>query len=322
MKYLKKKEKKKRWPIILAVIVVLLVAAAACFFLMPGKTDDPKPETIPTTEETTVAMETEPMYVVPEVTEPIPLLELVNGQIETPYGVLNYPDDLSDLLLIANTNTDPYTLEFYAAMEDKPEVRLFDISFGEGSGGNMGIVKTTQGDVPLNVTIYTLALDESWTKDEIITAQAMQDVINEILDQLMPENKESKSEDPVIAVQPSQNNEVNTLEIETPFCTLYYPGRWGDALRYDHDDSQEGVYKVRFYGKVEDKEVQHLFSIYFGGDEGEQLGAVLSSEEIPVPVNLLMAELKLDGLTDAEIELLCTMQEASNQLIERLPLLQ
>jgi len=37
---------------------------------------------------------------------------------------------------------------------------------------------------------------------------------------------------------------------------------------------------------------------------------------------LVMAELKLDGLNEDEVKLLCTMQEASNQLIERLPLLQ
>ena len=58
-----------------------------------------------------------------------------------------------------------------------------------------------------------------------------------------------------------------------------------------------------------------MFSIYFGGDEGDQLGAVMSPNEIPVPVYLVMGQLQLDGLSGDDADLLLFMQEASNELV-------
>jgi len=246
-------------------------------------------------------------------------VEVVGGRIETPYGVLNYTEGLSDNLLVANTEAAPYTLEFYALLEDKPEVRLFDISLGEESGGNMGLAKTSQGEVPMNLTIYDISMDENWNEGELLTLQAMQDVVNELIEQLAPKKAESEAAAPVIAAQPEAS--VDSIFIETPLCTMYYPARWENFLKIVQDDSMEDVYKVHFYGVVEYMPEQLLFSIYFGGDEGEQLGAVMSEAGIPVPVNLIMAELDLSYWSQSDASIIYSMQEASNQLIEKLPLL-
>ena len=107
------------------------------------------------------------------------------------------------------------------------------------------------------------------------------------------------------------------MEIETHYCTLYYPGRWKNNLRTEYIEVKaDNVYQVNFYGYFEHREVRHMFSIYFGGDEGEQLGAVMGPDGIPVPVNILMAELDVTDLTESEQETLYSMQEASNELIQ------
>jgi len=329
MKYLKKKQK-KRGPVIIGLILVLLVAAAVIILLLnKGNNKVPQTESMAASVETTEVTEapeatTEPVEVVIEkpVVREYDVVELTEGQIETPYCTLNYPEGLAYLLLVINTSQQPYTLEFYAVMEGKQELRLFDISLGEGSDGNMGMAVTPEGEVPLNVTIYTLTMDETWSENEITTAYAMQDVVNEMIEQLIPKTEEKQTEAPVISQQPDEGSTIHNLEIETPYATLYYPAQWANTVSCVNDDSQKDVYMVRFYSRIEGLENQLLFAIYFGGDEGEQLGAIMGSEGIPVPVNLVMAELKLDGLNEDEVKLLCTMQEASNQLIERLPLLQ
>ena len=324
---------KNRKNLIWLAVPVLAVIAIAAVFLLPNTGNDAEPvETTPAPTEVTVNA-TEPAT---EPTEPaeteVPfvytydIVELVDGQIQTPYGTLHYPEGLADHLIVANTCEEPYTLEFYAAMDNKREVRLFDISMGKGSGGNIGLVETPVGEVPVNVTIYTLEKDESWTEGEFITAQAMQDVINEIMGSWKlkegQQKEDQKNTAPVISEQPVTTDTVNNLEIETPLCTLYYPARWIGHIRYECDDTQEDVYKVFFYGEVEGQKSQLLFSIYLGGDEGEQLGAVMNADGIPVPVYLLMAELDLSGWDEADAALLYSMQEESNQLIEKLPLLQ
>lgn len=318
MKYLKKKEKKRK--LLPLVLILVLVAAAAAVLLRKTTPEVVQTEPAPTQTTAPEVKETEPLFVMPEQTRPVEVVELTDGQIQTPYGVLYYPEGMADHLIIVNSAADPYTLEFYASMEGKMDLPLFEIELGDGSGGNMGLVQTSQGEVPFNATIYTLSFDETWSEGEILTAQAMQDVVNDMIDQLDP-RKETARPDTAETFPESENTTVNYLEIVTPYCNLYYPARWGTVLRYDFDESEENVYKVRFYGRLEGRDVQQIFSIYFGGDEGDQLGAVLDADGIPVPVNILMHQLEVEGLTESEKEALFSMQEAANQLIEKIPFL-
>ena len=314
---MKKNNNRKNRVLMIAGITVLsmLVLLSGC---SSKKTEEPEEaapqETAAPTPEPEVSFE--PV----EVELAYEIVELKDGELQTPYGKIYFPDELSDLLLIANTSAEAYTLEFCATMEEKPEIRLFDISFGEGSGGNMGLVKTEKGEVPMNVVIYALSFDDSWLEGEIITAQAMQDVVNDIIAQFATD-AENETLTPDFIQQPEIKDTVNNVEIQTPYCPLYYPAQWGNALRHEHDDSQEDVYKVHFYGKLEGHEAQLLFSIYFGGDEGEQLGAVMREGDVPVPVNILMAELNLSGWDEADAEQMYSMQESSNEVIEKIPFL-
>ena len=322
MKFLKKKQNKPIW--FSAALCVVLVAATSVVLLSCNKENSIEPPVKPSAKiEEPEVTEKLPEYSVierPDVKQ-YKVVELVEGQIETPYCTLNYPEGLADLLLVVNTSEQPYTLEFYITMEDKQELRLFDVSFGENFGGNMGQINTLQGEVSLNVNIYELTTDETWSDAEVNTAYAMQDVVNDIINQLLPENGE-KTEVSNVIKQPEVVSTVNNIEIETPHGSVFYPARWANNLHYVHDDSQGDIYKLHFYTKIDGIAEQHLFSIYFGGDEGEQLGAVIGKDRTPVPVYLIMGELQLEGLDDDVVELICTLQEACNQLIERLPILQ
>lgn len=308
--------------VVLILIVLILVMIGWLFLNREAPAEAVAPTQTQSVQPQQQTMETpEPTVQTAAAVNPDGTVNLKDGSIVTPYGTLQYPEAFSDHLIIVNSGTEPYTLEFYAALEDREEVRLFDISLGEGSGGNLGLVETPLGAVPLNVTIYALTQDETWSDGEFLTAQAMQDVVNEMIDQLAPKAGKTEAAEPVIAGQPGETDSVKNLEIETPVCNLYYPARWDSYLRTEQEDTQESVYKVHFYGELEGKEKQHLFSIYFGGDDGEQLGAVMSADGIPVPVNLVMGDLGLDGWEDEEQQILFSMQEASNQVIAKLPLL-
>lgn len=330
------KHKNKNWRLSQLVVVLVLVLGIEIVAVMQlskkqngevsrDETTQTVTETTPTTAETTALTEsvltpTEQPTEAP-VIQDYKVIEFVDGEIQTPFCVLNYPEGLADHLLVVNTSQNPYTVEFYAVMEEKQEMRLFDISFGEGAGGNMGMVMTHEGEVLLNVNVYTLSFDKSWTEGEILTAYAMQDVVNELINQMAP-RMDGVSDDSVVSQQPSEGGSVHNIEIDTPFCTLYYPARWKNYLRVDQEEAQaRGVYMVRFYGKIDGCEDVLLFSLYFGGDEGEQLGAVMSEANTPVPVNLLMDGLILESMSNEDAEILYSMQEACNQLIERLPLL-
>lgn len=303
---------------VLMAVVLMASMLSACGSPEPVATESPAPLVTSTPKpEATPEPTAEP--IVYEL--PYEILEIINGEVQTPYGILKYPEALADLLTVAKTNNDPYTLEFYAVIEGRKEIQLFDIAFGEGSGGNMGNVKTEQGEVPLNVTIYNLSFDDSWLEGEIITAQAMQDAVNEMIEQLKPVAESQQGAVPEIFQQPDEDSALDNLRIETPYCMVYYPAKWSEYIFCEHDNTQEDVYKLNFYSSMYGLAPVYLFSIYFGGDEGEQLGAVMSEAGIPVPVYLLMAELDLSYWSQSDAATIYSMQEASNQLIEKLPLL-
>lgn len=309
--------------VLLAVVLVLLAVIGFMIYSILNR-QEPVPVPVETVVEATetVAVEetTEPAVV--EVTMPVAreyrVVEVTDGTIETPYGNLYYPQGLSDHLLVVCTSEEPFTLEFCAVMEGRQELRLFDLSFGEGSGGNMGLAVMENGEVPMNLTIYTLETDDSWTEGEILTAQAMQDAVNELLQQLVPQTETVEQPQTVVMEQPQEEVTLHNLEFDTPYGKLYYPARWTGLVEVTQEETPDGIYRVYFYGVPEGGEGKLLFGIFFGGDEGDQLGAVMGPNEIPVPVYLSMA-----GIADTEeAVILYSMQEDANQLIAKLPLLQ
>ena len=93
-------------------------------------------------------------------------------------------------------------------------------------------------------------------------------------------------------------------------------------MYYESSDSENDIYKVHFYSKIEEMEDNLLFSLYFGGDEGEQIGAIKNDSGNIVPVYLVMNELEVENYSEEQVVLLYSMQEACNELIEKLPLIE
>lgn len=246
------------------------------------------------------------------------ILNIENGMIETPYFNIFYPEELSEFLVVQETRAIPYTLAFYAVLVDRADQRLFDLYLGEGANGNLGTAETAEGTIPVGMTIYSFEPDESWSDAEISTVQAMQDVANDIIDQLPLTDAPISADAPVVTDVSAEQELVLYMKIETPHCVLLYPATWSEYLQITHESGD--VHKTHFYGKLEDRDPQLLFSIFLGGDEGEQVGVVTNEHSQTVTINIVMAELPDLDWSAEEFETLCAMQDAVNELIGKLPL--
>lgn len=229
--------------------------------------------------------------------------------IETPFLTLYIDSIIADHLSVVHHTEQPYTLSFYAILDRKPEQPVFDILLGDGADGNLGIIETECGNVPASLTIHAFTPDESWTQDEINTVHAMQEAANDLIGQLTfcqatPET-------------PEVDSPADTA-IDTPFCTLYYPETWNDSLQVEQ--TEETNYYVRFRAALNGNPPVLLFTLIFGGDEGEQLGAVQDDRGEYVPVNLVIENLENCSCSDAEAAILYEMQEAVNSMIAQMPL--
>lgn len=327
MKNPKKTRKILYWVLTIAVIALLLELLWV-LSLMKEKENVLSPETTEAAAETTAVPETtEETQAVPETTAPettaapVEIEEYAGSEIETPYFTLHYPEELADHLTVVKTADSPFTLEFYAMLEDRPEQRIFDIRLGKNVSGNMGMVKTEQGEIRVDLILYQFVPGDDWSEGEINTVLAMQEAANDMLEQLELIELPQSGNQSVPVETASESSVVNMTVIKTPYCALHYPVRWKDYLVTEQTENQEtGVYSVAFYAQVEGREKCLLFTISFGGDEGDQLGAIIRDNGEFVTVNLLVAEPDLTGWPEEDAQIMYSMQEAVNDLIAELPL--
>lgn len=107
------------------------------------------------------------------------------------------------------------------------------------------------------------------------------------------------------------------LEIDTPYCVLYFPERWEDVLSVNaYADSG---YHVEFSGRTEGGEPRRLFDVTFDTGEGDLLGTVETGDGTS-RVYIRFYEPDSEGLSQTAYDSLLAMQESANELIARLPL--
>ena len=316
----KKRNKKINAIVVLSVILAVLLAVVAWMELGVREKHETPAEVLQTAPQETDPQVTElpaETEQVQETVEPVTVRgEKHSCLIQTPYIELHFDEAFADLLGVVHTAGTPYLVEFYATLDERPEQRLFDIALGEGADGNLGAIQTDAGIVPVSMTIYTFEPDDSWNSGEIDTILAMQDVANDLMQQLMEYQAMDGYDGPTVSDEQPESTWVNYMDIQTPYVVMQYPAAWKDFLVVESEEKEE--YWVNFYGKLEDRDPILLFSVILGGDYGEQVGVIPNGEEGFVTVNLMMEKLNLDEMNEADVQILYSMQEDANWLIENM----
>ena len=106
--------------------------------------------------------------------------------IKTPVVDLYYPKKWEDKVRIEQVTGDIQMVQFFATLEGKPEVHLFDICFCGGDGYTLGYLNPDKSN-PIEVKIisYDFDLGEEWTTEEEDEIYGMLDDINYILGMLL-----------------------------------------------------------------------------------------------------------------------------------------
>lgn len=241
-----------------------------------------------------------------------------NEIIETPYLNLTFDSALSDHLHVVHHFESPYVLEFYAVLDNKPLQRLFDIRFSKETSTAGKKIRSMLGEVYVSTVFHSFTPDDSWTTDEINTVLAMQEVLNQLVDQIQAHQIEADYEETPSSNDVPESNITKNIEIVTPFCILNCPEQWENYLKVDHVQGE--TYTLNFYATLEEKTPILLFSLIFGGDDGDQLGAIKNSQGEYIPVNIVMGKVELSNYDDEDMTIIYEMQEGVNSLIEQMSL--
>ena len=306
--------KNKKMKTLIAVLAAILVLSLVVLLVLIGGSKEPQSvATEPSTEAMTEPSETTlpTTESVEETTEPpvetVP--DTPDLEIETPFVTLHYPGEWEELLHVEQTEGDIYTVAFFSKLEFG-NVELFRISFGGDEG--IGAVKTADGKT-VNVSVHSADIvpGDNWTESQKNIVFTMQEAVNHVLNNLDLVEMEPAAP----AVIPEDDT---PSDLETPYGTLKYPARWDKYLVTKVN--KKGTYSVKFSAKIDDHDAMHLFTIYFGGDEGAEAGTVKDSKGKDVTVRLSVAEHELDGSwTEDQRLILLAMQEDMNYLLANLP---
>lgn len=108
------------------------------------------------------------------------------------------------------------------------------------------------------------------------------------------------------------------VEVKTPYATLYYPGQYKDHIKTEiMDDGFEAT--VLFYCTAGEHKDALLFTIFFGGADGEPLGSYQTPQGFAVDVTMEMSGYIPDGSwSSADADIFYAMQEGMNHVISRL----
>lgn len=119
---------------------------------------------------------------------------------------------------------------------------------------------------------------------------------------------------PTTASQP----EYPDVEIKTPYATLYYPGQYKDYLEIEVlDDGFEAT--VLFYSTAGGHRDALMFTIFFGGADGEPLGSYQTSQGFAVDVTMEMSGyIPDDSWSTSDADIFYAMQEGMNHVIRKL----
>lgn len=229
---------------------------------------------------------------------------------ETPYGKVVFPKGYSQYLKVERVELPELKLEFIAQMESGKTQKLFSLRFGDPIEPAVGQLISPEG-VPVGVylTTYSFTPDGTWSVRESTLVSEMLEKVNDVIDSL--------NLSPLGTPIPDISGE--ELVIGTPYCQLYFPGRWAEELQTTLDKTDG--YEILFSGAINGHEPIALFALNFGGSEatGSIVHTMFNENGVAFHVRLrTISPLETEGWTGVDQATAMAMQEDLNYLLSKL----
>ena len=115
-----------------------------------------------------------------------------------------------------------------------------------------------------------------------------------------------------------KEEDIPTIQIETPFGALDYPEKWADKVRTQWNGTQEAG-NITFSSKLDGKDEIALFQVHFAEEAQMPVGRLQTAEHQGVSVGISFLDITFDGeWTEAEKDEIYAMQEDVNVIIQKM----
>lgn len=226
--------------------------------------------------------------------------------LETAFGSVSYQDVWNGGLRIQEAER---RILGFGTVPGKPEQKLFEISVG-GDGEIPAGTYTDQNGQKISVFLIVpeLTMDADWTEEEQHAIYAMQNVLNELMDQLE-----------LVAIEQPQEMEAPLADVvvTTSYGTVSYAGSYKGQLRVVQDYSNG--FRLKAYATMQGKAEVHLFDIVIGSTGDVYAGVMTDTYGNRKEVYLNVPDLNLDdSWSEEERSEVLLMQNLLNDFCEQL----
>lgn len=239
---------------------------------------------------------------------------IYQARIETPYIRLQIDSEWADHLQFEVTEGEPWGVAVYAQLDEQNRQLLFDLSFAMAGTGNLGQIKTKDGElIGVGVDICDYEPDSTWSDEQVEMVRQLQECVNDLIAQLSLIPVEEEIETEPTAPQTTELESTEDLVIETPYAALRYPGCWQGMVRTEM--SEEDDCSVSFYGRPGSSSEYLMFTVHFSYNGSLEVGT--TADQVPVSLDIVDLT-NVSDLSAHEKQILLAMQEDLNYLLQYL----
>lgn len=223
--------------------------------------------------------------------------------IETVYGTLEFPEDLSANMRHVEATEGDIAMEVFYMLGTNGERELFRIHYADAQVGiHLGYLNTDNGEIPVTYSICEYSDEDFADEEDKKLYYSMMDAFSVIMNSIYADERFSETR----AVEP-----VGTQEVKLRYWTVTLP----DNVLFEETVDGD-TYRVDLYGEVSGERID-LYFIGLGDMEAETILGMFTADGVQKPVAVETHSLDgYEGWPEEERTVIYQMMESVNDVIQ------
>ena len=236
-------------------------------------------------------------------------LEVENMQktvaVQTHYGPIRFPEVLAGNMRHAETVEGDIALEIFYMVLDAGEREVFRIYFGSsGMGEHLGYLNTEAGEIPVTFALCEYADEDFTLEEERILYSNMMTAFTVVSNSIQSDERFSELR---------TMEQVGEQGAQMRFWSLTLP----DNVMWEESETN-GIYRVDFYGMIEDKRID-LYYVGLGEMEADTKLGYFTVDGVQMPIMVGNSELvAYESWSKEDQRVIYDMMDSINLVIQQI----
>lgn len=225
--------------------------------------------------------------------------------VQTHYGPIQFPEVLAGNVRHAETVEGDIALEVFYMVYESGEKEVFRIYFGSADmGEHLGYLKTDAGEIPVTFALCEYADEDFTIEDEWILYSNMMTAFTVVSNSIQSDERFSELR---------TMEQVGEQGAQMRFWSLTLP----DNVMWEESETN-GIYRVDFYGMIEDKRID-LYYIGLGEMEADTKLGYFTVDGVQMPIMVGNSELvAFDSWSKEDQRVIYDMMDSINLVIQQI----